>query len=69
MNDYDVDWTVFDQYPESTCYCNCDAIFRSHAKIVMSIRRSVSRKPCPDCGKNDNLRRVSSDPETYIIGG
>ncbi len=71
----DIDWTVFDQWSESTCECHCGTVFRSHSKTVatgatapahLEIR---SRKPCPGCGQSNALRRVSSDPETITIGG
>ena len=62
-----VDWSVFDKYSESTCYCRCGCVFQSHSKIDMELRRSIARKPCPECGKNDDLRRVSSGPEIMTI--
>jgi hypothetical protein len=67
------DWSVFDGAPESTCTCRCvyaalkdgDEIptFRSHAKYVGALGALRSRKPCPACGRTDNLRSVSSDLE------
>jgi hypothetical protein len=65
-----VDWSVFDQYPENTCYCRCEFVYRSHTKIVNHEGKlvQVSRKPCPDCGKSvSNTKRVSSDPERMIL--
>ena len=66
-----IDWSVFDQYPESTCDCRCGARFRSHAKVVRDKENlvTVTRKPCPDCNENDNCNRVRSDPERYVIRG
>lgn len=65
----DIDWTPFDKYPESTCTCPCGAVFRSHAKSVMTPEPHVaSRKPCPACG-GTRLRGYSSDPELVTIGG
>lgn len=63
------DWAKFDTYPEATCYCRCGVVFRSHSQIDMHVCRSISRKPCPGCGKQDELRRVSHDPETDYIHG
>lgn len=60
-----IDWSVFDKYPESDCYCLCGVIFRSHGKFIIPTGL-ISRKPCPVCGKND-LSRISSDPEIYEI--
>ena len=63
-----IDWSVFDKFSESTCACNCGAEFRSHAKSVFDpAARIVSRKPCPSCGRNDDLRRVASDTEVYAL--
>lgn len=60
-----IDWTVHDKYPEMTCSCVCQAIFRSHAKFVVE-QGLISRKPCPRCG-NNLLNCASSDPERFTI--
>ena len=63
-----IDWSNFDAYSESTCYCRCMAIFRSHARFVANPEPGlVSRKPCPKCGSTDHLFRVSSDQETEVL--
>lgn len=63
-----IDWRAFDAHPESTCFCRCEAVYRSHAKIVMEPSpHVVARKACPACGRTDNLRRVSSDREVMTI--
>lgn len=65
----EIDWSTFDDLPESECECRCGAIFRSHTKGIYRDRvLAISRKPCPSCGRNNNLRRVSSDPESFTIG-
>lgn len=64
-----INWSVFNNDPENNCYCRCGAIFRSHAKFVGVLGKMVARKPCPACGKNDDMQRVSSDPESFIIKG
>lgn len=65
-----IDWTVFDKYSEDTCYCGCGAVFRSHGKFVNKPKCGlVTRKPCPACGKNDDICRLSADPETFTIKG
>jgi len=63
-----IDWTIFDGQPEDTCTCKCGRIFRSHSKIDMQRFKLISRKPCPACGKADNLFKASSDPESFGIG-
>ncbi len=62
-----IDWTMFDRWPEDTCFCRCGGIFRSHGKWIMSEKRIIARSPCPKCGKNDDCYRVKSDPETMEI--
>jgi hypothetical protein len=67
------DWTKFDGLPESNCTCGCvfaslkdgDFVptFRSHARFFAGTGLR-SRKPCPSCGRHDNLRQVSSDRES-----
>lgn len=53
----------------SSCYCRCGCVFRSHAKNVKVGDRwwCVTQKPCPQCGSNEDVRRVSYDPESYTI--
>lgn len=73
-DDKDVDWSVFDQFSEMTCYCNCGPFpgftYRSHTKLVTTAEKKflhVSRNPCPNCGSNCNLRGSSSDPEQVVV--
>ena len=63
-----IDWSVFDEYPEDTCSCRCGEVFRSHAKFVRDVSRVITRKACPACGKNSDFSRIESDPEKYTIG-
>jgi len=66
----EIDWSVFDTHPEMTCDCRCGAVFRSHAKVVtIPAVRLVTRRPCPNCRKHGDVRRASSDPEKFTIGG
>jgi len=60
------EWAIFDQYPENTCECMCGAVYRSHSRYTMA-RGLISRKPCPACGKDNGVRRSSSDPEYMTI--
>lgn len=64
-----IDWSVFDKYPDDTCFCRCGSEFRSHAKFATVAGSSglVSRKPCPACGKADDIWMVSADSETYTL--
>lgn len=63
----EIDWSIFDKYPEDTCDCRCGKVFRTHSKFVAELSRVITRKPCPDCGKNDNFRKISSDPEKWTL--
>ena len=64
---YDIDWSIFDQYSEDTCFCKCGTIYRSHTKMTNKLKL-ISRKQCPNCNKSeDNLIRVSSEPEIFEI--
>jgi len=51
----DIDWSVFDKFPEDLVVCKCGAHYRSHAQFSRIGTRfgMVSRKPCPDCGGNE----------------
>lgn len=66
-----IDWAVLEKYDKSTCYCFCEAVFESHAKGISLGDKfvMVSQQPCPACGQNDKLRRISSPPEEWRIRG
>ncbi len=61
------DWSPFDKYSHNTCYCRCGTVFRAHSRFFKDYGL-VTRTPCPGCGKNSDVRRASSDPETFTIG-
>jgi hypothetical protein len=64
----EIDWLIFDKYPESTCRCACEKMYRSHSKFIFEDGkpRVISRKPCPDCG-SDNPLAVYGDREEYNL--
>ena len=51
------------------CQCRCGAIFHAYAQMDMDARKSITETPCPGCGKNDNVWRVSYPPEKFTIQG
>lgn len=68
-----IDWTPVDKFPESTIECHCGQTWRSHAKCVALPDGGlalVARRPCPGCGRSDNLRRAASDadPTPEVMG-
>ncbi len=66
-----VDFSAFENESISqTIYCACDGIYRSHGKLIMKPRpHYVTQKPCPGCGHNNTVVRVSNDPEIFTIRG
>ena len=62
-----VDWSKFDEFPENTNYCRCGTIFQSHSKCVIQnqIFGLFTRKSCPQCRKNNNIRRSCSPKEKW----
>jgi phage FluMu protein Com len=62
-----IDWSSLDKYPESTVYCKCGFVFRSHTKFVASACGIVSKKQCPKCGTHNEFESVRSDPEKMEI--
>ncbi len=64
-----VDFSAFEHDSISqTIYCVCDTLYRSHGKLVMEPKpHYVTLKPCPGCGHNNTVRRVSNDPEIFTI--
>ena len=49
--------------PEDNCICRCGEKYKSRTKFESSPSHIgvVSEKPCPNCGKTTNLKRVSSE--------
>lgn len=68
----EIDWSKFDEHPESTCTCACGTVFRSHAKATVRPDGDFgvfSRIACPGCGEHDRLQQVTGDPETVDLRG
>ncbi len=65
----DIDWSEFDGIPEHSLGCCCGTSFRGHAKVIYEgeHRGVYSRVPCPACGRSDQIKRISSDPEYQVI--
>jgi len=66
----EIEWSEFDRDPEMYVTCRCDAVFRSHVRLMKFADgfRHYSRKPCPNCGKHDNATRSStSEWEKEVI--
>lgn len=58
-----IDWSVFDDVPESSCTCRCGTTFWSHVKVLYQAgARAITRKPCPGCGRDNDCRAIRSDP-------
>lgn len=66
-SDPKINWEPLDEFPEHLCLCHCGVNFYSHAKYCLTVRPYglFSRKPCPGCGRKDNLRgaRVRLDSQ------
>ena len=68
MYDEEINWSIFDGDPEANCYCRCGKVFRSHAKgVYKGSYRTITRKPCPGCGLNNDCNQISSDPESFSL--
>ena len=67
----DIDWSVFNYPPDNTITCRCGAVFRSHCKGVWNDGNTnfihLTRVPCPQCNRHDNVRRAESDPERVTL--
>jgi len=70
MTDYGIDWTGHSDYPPDHCECKCGGRWDSHTKTIIHKGKMVivTEKPCPKCGKNDEIRAVRGDWEQQIIG-
>lgn len=56
------DWSKFDGIREQENFCRCGAVFMSHTKFarLQDKLRLITQKPCPRCGRNDNVKRSVS---------
>jgi hypothetical protein len=57
--------------PPQICYCWCNPVepFYSHCYIDFSDGAKYSKEPCPKCGSHTNIRKISSEKDTFIIRG
>lgn len=66
-----IDWSKHDGDPKDICHCRCEAVFLSHSKTsFMETDRgfeTITREPCPACGKNNDCWWIESVPETFTI--
>jgi hypothetical protein len=63
-----IDWSAFDRYPENEVTCRCGAEFSSHTKFVNEPAPHIeARKPCPKCGRTDDISSSRGAPETWTI--
>lgn len=66
MTTKEIDWSVFDGYPQGIVYCRCGEVYSSHAKSAFGDDGKLilrSRKDCPGCGSPINIWKISSEPE------
>ncbi len=63
-NRNDIDWSVFRHDDEPFITCHCGGRYSSHAKGIWVSEDQYqmhSRRPCPDCGKDNDIHRVSDN--------
>lgn len=68
----DRDWSAFaGQEIDQTCACRCGTDYRSHAKLFRTEDNQgfdhISRYPCPNCGRHDDIRACYGDPESFTL--
>lgn len=57
-------WTTIQQEgPPVECECRCGRILTTYAQIDLDRKKSVLDRPCPGCGRYDNLLRVKYPPQ------
>ncbi len=66
----EVDWIIFNNLSQQTCFCSCEQVYRSHAKGVSTNNNfvMVTKEKCPGCNEQiNNCRRYASDTEKWEI--
>lgn len=61
-----MNWEIFDKYPQEHLECWCGARFHSHVKFLDELGL-ISRVPCPQCGKDYNIKKVHGKTETWEV--
>jgi hypothetical protein len=71
-----IDWSALRQYGPQTIECRCGKVYRSLFKLQMVSEGQkdelvgFTETPCPSCDSTrGHVRRATSDPETWTIGG
>lgn len=66
----EIDWSKFEGDPEPLLSCRCGARYRSYVKANYRAGLGLTpQKPCPECGRSDNIWRVSHGPEEFAVRG
>ncbi len=61
-------WSKVEKYEPNEILCRCGALFHSHAMYDLEKKTVLTKVPCPQCGKNDAVRRATSAPEKFTLG-
>jgi hypothetical protein len=65
-----IDWDGFDEFAPNENVCRCGEVYVSHSKFYLAKKCIVTRRPCPKCGSDHDVRSSSStEPEVFTIGG
>lgn len=62
VEESNIDWSIYRNYPFDVVYCNCNNIYLSHT-IYRGFRhrkeyRLISEYPCNECGQNNNIKAI-----------
>lgn len=63
-----IDFTDLHKYPPHDNECRCGAYYESHSRFVGPPKLCVvTERPCPGCGKHDNLRSSRGRPHDFTL--
>jgi hypothetical protein len=69
-NKNDIDWSIFSPGDEGQVSCRCGGSYSSHVKgiwVAEDQYKMHSQRPCPNCGQDDDIYRVTTEPESFTI--
>ncbi len=69
-NKNDIDWSIFCHGDEAQVSCRCGGRYSSYVKgiwVAEDEYKMHSQRPCPNCGKDDDIYRAASEPESFTV--
>lgn len=64
---YPTDWSAIGRFNEHKNTCRCGAVYSSHVKYSFAFTCLITRKPCPQCGSDRDIRKSEQGPDVETL--